>query len=118
MHFVIVISLYLLFLKSPGKNNILYTKFRIHYCTYKSQEQIEDGALEMTKLPVELDEAGENSNAQVIDENLSAEVFDLLWGHDPNAIPTVVDYAYGQIWKQLVFSNEPKKQKLSNVSLA
>ena len=72
----------------------------------------------MTKSPVEPDEAGENSNAQVIDENLSAEVFDLLWGHDRNAIPTVVDYAYEQIWKQLVFSNEQKEQRLSDVALA
>ncbi len=72
----------------------------------------------MTKSSVEPDEAGENSNAQVIDENLSAEVFDLLWGHDRNAIPTVVDYAYEQIWKQLVFSNEQKEQRLSDVALA
>src|SRR5258708_39561676 len=71
---VIVTSLNLLFLTSPGKNNILYTKFRIHYCTYKSQEQIEDGALEMTKLPVELDEAGVKKNALVIYQNLGAVV--------------------------------------------
>lgn len=59
-----------------------------------------------------------NSNAQVIDENLSAEVFEFLWGHDRNAIPTVVDYAYEQIWKQLVFFNERKEQRLSDVTLA
>src|SRR5258708_34290090 len=79
---VIVISLYLLFLTSPGKNNILYTKFRIHYCTYKSQEQIEDGALEMTKLPVEPDEAGENSNTQDIGESVSPDGFNFPVGRD------------------------------------
>src|SRR5258708_18353259 len=72
----------------------------------------------MKKSPVEPDEVSENSNTQVIDENLSAEVFDLLWGPDRNAIPTVVDYAYEQIWKQLVFSNEQKEQRLSDVTLA
>ncbi len=71
-----------------------------------------------TKSPVEPDEVGVNSNAQVIDENLSDEVFELLWGHDRNAIPTAVDYAYEQIWKQLVFSNQRKEQRLSDVALA
>src|SRR6266699_5587228 len=70
------------------------------------------------KSSVEPAEGSINSNAHVIDENLSAEVFDLLWGPDRNAIPTVVDYAYEQIWKQLVFSNEQKEQRLSDVTLA
>lgn len=72
----------------------------------------------MTKSPVEPDEVGENASAPEIDEQLSAEVFELLWGHDRNAIPTVVDYAYEQIWKQLVFSNERREQRLSDVALA
>lgn len=70
----------------------------------------------MTKPPVEPDGAG--SNAQAIDENLSAEVFELLWGHDRNTLPTAVDYAYEQIWKQLVFVNERREQRLSDVALA
>ncbi len=68
----------------------------------------------MANLPVE----PKNSNTQVIDESLSAEVFELLWGHDREAIPTAVDYAYEQIWKQLVFANERKEQRLSDVALA
>src|SRR5437667_11764199 len=70
------------------------------------------------KSSVEPEKGSINSNAHVIDENLSAEVFELLWGHDRIAIPTAVDYAYEQIWKQLVFSNERKEQRLSDVTLA
>src|SRR5437016_14565819 len=70
------------------------------------------------KSSVELAEGSINSNAHVIDENLSAEVFELLWGHDRIAIPTAVDYAYEQICKQLVFSNERKEQRLSDVTFA
>ncbi len=69
----------------------------------------------MTKSQIEVDE---ESQAHVIDEDLSARVFESLWGHDRNAIPTAVDYAYEQIWKQLVFSDERKEQKLSDVVLA
>ena len=71
-----------------------------------------------TKSPVGPGETGVDLNAQVIDENLSDEVFELLWGHDRNAIPTAVDYAYGQTWKQLVFFNQRKEQRLSDVALA
>lgn len=72
----------------------------------------------MAKLPVESEEMNKDSRPQVIDESLSAEVFELLWGHDRDAIPTAVDYAYEQIWKQLVFANERKEQRLSDVALA
>src|SRR5260370_25835105 len=72
----------------------------------------------MAKPPVEPDKVGENGNTQTVDESLSTEVFELLWGHDRNAIPTVVDYAYKQIWKQLVFVNARKEQRLSDVALA
>jgi DNA-binding GntR family transcriptional regulator len=72
----------------------------------------------MTQSPVEPEEVNKNVNAQVVDENLSAEVFELLWGHDRNTIPTAVDYAYEQIWKQLVFASERKEQRLSDVALA
>lgn len=64
------------------------------------------------------EEVGENSNTHVDEENLSAEVFELLWGHGRSTIPTAVDYAYEQIWKQLVLSNEGREQRLSDVALA
>src|SRR5260370_40702308 len=71
-----------------------------------------------TKSPVAPGETCVDLNAQVIDENLSDEVFELLWGHGRNAIPTAVDYAYEQTWKQLVFFNQRKEQRLSDVALA
>jgi DNA-binding GntR family transcriptional regulator len=72
----------------------------------------------MAKLPVEPEEMSKNSHTKVIDEGLSSEVFELLWGHDRDTIPTAVDYAYEQIWKQLVFASERKEQRLSDVALA
>ena len=72
----------------------------------------------MTKTQVKPDEVDEGSQARTIDEELSARVFESLWEHDRNAIPTAVDYAYEQIWKQLVFSDERKEQRLSDVVLA
>jgi hypothetical protein len=56
------------------------------------------------KSSVEPEEKSVNSNAHVIDENLSAEVFELLWGHVRIAFASWVDYAFEQIWMQLVFS--------------
>ena len=90
--------------------------------SFKSIEAVnmgkQNGELMKAKSPVELGEVSVNSNTQEIDESLSDEVYELLWGHDRNTIPTAVDYAYEQIWKQLVFSNEQKEQRLSDVSLA
>lgn len=70
----------------------------------------------MTQSSVEPNKTSEN--AQDINENLSAEVFATLWGNDRTALPTAVDYAYEQIWKQLVFAHEQKEQRLSDVVLA
>ena len=72
----------------------------------------------MAQSPVEPGETNESLDAQGIDDTLSAEVFETLWGHDRNALPTAVDYAYEQIWKQLVFTQEQKEQRLSDVVLA
>ncbi len=68
----------------------------------------------MTQSPVEPDE----ENFGEDEENLSEEVFETLWGQDRSALLTAVDYAYKQIWKQLVFANEQKEQRLSDVVLA
>jgi DNA-binding GntR family transcriptional regulator len=72
----------------------------------------------MTLSPIEPDGIKTNSDAHFIDESLSSEVFEMLWGQDQNALPTAVDYSYKQIWKQLVFANEQKEQRLSDVVLA
>jgi DNA-binding GntR family transcriptional regulator len=72
----------------------------------------------MAQLQVDPDEFNEDSQDQIIMEDLSDEVFETLWGKGPNALPTAVDFAYKQIWKQLVFAHEQKEQKLSDVTLA
>src|SRR5260370_17307698 len=72
----------------------------------------------MAKLTVEREEMSKNSHTKVIDESLSSEVVGLIGGDDRDTIPTAVDYAYEQIWKQLVFASERKEQRLSDVALA
>lgn len=72
----------------------------------------------MAQTPIEPDKANESSEVQGIDDSLSDEVFATLWGNDRNTLPTAVDYAYEQIWKQLVFVHEQKEQRLSDVVLA
>jgi DNA-binding GntR family transcriptional regulator len=56
--------------------------------------------------------------AEVFDESLSAELFDLLWGQERSAMPTVVDYAYEEIWKRVIIIGGSEEQRLSDVSLA
>ncbi len=72
----------------------------------------------MAQSPVEPGEESFHSSPEEIEESLSTEVFETLWGHDRSALPTAVDYAYEQIWKQLVFAYEQKEQRLSDVVLA
>jgi DNA-binding GntR family transcriptional regulator len=72
----------------------------------------------MAQSPTEPDETKESLDTQPIDDNLSSEVFETLWGYDRNALPTAVDYAYEQIWKQLVFLQVQKEQRLSDTVLA
>ena len=56
--------------------------------------------------------------AEVFDENLSAELFDLLWGQERSAMPTVVDYAYEEIWKRVIMIGGSEEQRLSDVALS
>ncbi len=56
--------------------------------------------------------------AEVFDESLSAELFNLLWGQERSAMPTVVDYAYEQIWKRVILIGGSEEQRLSDVTLA
>jgi DNA-binding GntR family transcriptional regulator len=56
--------------------------------------------------------------AEVFDESLSAELFDLLWGQERTAMPTVVDYAYEEIWKRVIMIGGSEEQRLSDVTLA
>src|SRR6266852_3598210 len=56
--------------------------------------------------------------AEIFDESLSAELFDLLWGQERTAMPTVVDYAYEEIWKRVIMIGGSEEQRLSDVTLS
>src|SRR5947209_20336277 len=56
--------------------------------------------------------------AEAFDESLSAELFNLLWGQERAAVPTVVDYAYEQIWKRVIMIAGSEEQRLYDVTLA
>lgn len=56
--------------------------------------------------------------AEVFDENLIAELFHLLWGQERNAMPTVVDYAYEEIWKRVILIGGGEERRLSDVTLS
>jgi DNA-binding GntR family transcriptional regulator len=56
--------------------------------------------------------------SEVFDESLGAELFDLLWGQERSATPTVVDYAYEEIWKRVIMIGGAEEQRLSDIALA
>lgn len=56
--------------------------------------------------------------AEIFDEKLCAELFNLLWGQERTAMPTVVDHAYEEIWKRVIMIGGSKEQRLSDVTLA
>ena len=56
--------------------------------------------------------------AKIFDESLGAELFNLLWGQERAAMPTVVDYAYEQIWQRVIMMGGGEEQRLSDVTLA
>src|SRR5260370_1326796 len=65
-----------------------------------------------------MDSRKQGSKAEAFDESLSAELFNLLWGQDRSAIPTVVDYAYEEIWKRVIMIGGSEEQRLSDVTLS
>jgi DNA-binding GntR family transcriptional regulator len=56
--------------------------------------------------------------AEVFDESLIADLFNLLWGQERSAMPTVVDYAYEEIWKHVIMIGGSEEQRLSDVTLS
>jgi len=67
--------------------------------------------------------AGTNSRkkdtlVETFDESLGAELFNLLWGQERTAMPTVVDYAYEQIWQRVIMMGGGEEQRLSDATLA
>lgn len=58
------------------------------------------------------------SVAEVFDERLGTELFNLLWGQERTAMPTVVDHAYEQLWKRVIMLGGSEEQRLSDAVLA
>src|SRR6266704_3043423 len=56
--------------------------------------------------------------ADVFDESLITELFNLLLGQERSVMPTVVDYAYEEIWKRVIMIGGSEEQRLSDVTLA
>ena len=72
----------------------------------------------MTSISPETNDRKKGTVAEVFDENLTAELFDLLWGQERNSMPTVVDYAYEEIWKRVIMIGGSEEQRLSDVTLS
>jgi DNA-binding GntR family transcriptional regulator len=72
----------------------------------------------MTSISTGTHDRKKGTVAEVFDESLIAELFDLLWGQERTAMPTVVDYAYEEIWKLVIMIGGSEEQRLSDVTLA
>ena len=72
----------------------------------------------MTSISTGAHDRKKGTVAEVFDESLSAELFNLLWGQERTAMPTVVDYAYEEIWKRVIMIGGSEEQRLSDVPLA
>src|SRR5437588_4782984 len=72
----------------------------------------------MTYPSAGMDSRKKGTVAEAFDESLSAELFNLLWGQERAALPTVVDYAYEEIWKRVIMIGGSEEQRLSDVTLA
>jgi DNA-binding GntR family transcriptional regulator len=72
----------------------------------------------MTSISTGANDRKKGTVGEVFDENLSAELFNLLWGQERAAMPTVVDYAYEEIWKRVIMIGGSEEQRLSDVTLS
>ena len=72
----------------------------------------------MTSISPETNDRKMGTVADIFDESLSAELFNLIWGQERTAMPTVVDYAYEEIWKRVIMIGGSEEQRLSDVTLA
>src|SRR5438309_10733023 len=72
----------------------------------------------MTSISTGAHDRKKGTVAEVFDESLSAELFNLLWGQERTAMPTVVDYAYEEVWKRVIMIGGSEEQRLSDVTLA
>lgn len=72
----------------------------------------------MASISTGRDDRKKGTVAEVFDEHLTAELFNLLWGQERNAVPTIVDYAYEEIWKRVIMIGGSEEQRLSDVTLS
>ena len=72
----------------------------------------------MTSISTGANDRKKGTVAEVFDERLCAELFNLLWGQERAAMPTVVDYAYEEIWKRVIMMGGSEEQRLSDVTLS
>jgi DNA-binding GntR family transcriptional regulator len=73
---------------------------------------------EMTSVSASTNDRKKGTVAEVFDESLIAELFNLLWGQERSVMPTVVDYAYEEIWKRVIMIGGSEEQRLSDVTLS
>jgi DNA-binding GntR family transcriptional regulator len=73
---------------------------------------------EMASISVGRNARKKGTVAELFDERLIAELFNLLWGQERSAMPTVVDYAYEEIWKRVIMIGGSEEQRLSDVTLS
>ena len=72
----------------------------------------------MASISTRRDDRKKGTVAEVFDENLTAELFNLLRGQERSAMPTIVDYAYEEIWKRVIMIGGGEEQRLSDVTLS
>ncbi len=72
----------------------------------------------MTHSSASMNSRKKDTLANTFDERLGAELFNLLWGQERSTMPTVVDYAYEQIWQRVIMMGGSDEQRLSDVTLA
>ncbi len=72
----------------------------------------------MTYPSAEMNGQKKDTVAETFDESLSAALFNLLWGQERNTMPTVVDYAYEQIWQRVIMIGGGQEHRLSDAALA
>ncbi len=72
----------------------------------------------MTSISTGANDRKKGTVAEVFDKSLSAELFNLLWGQERATMPSVVDYAYEEIWKRVIMIGGSEEQRLSDVTLA
>jgi DNA-binding GntR family transcriptional regulator len=72
----------------------------------------------MTSISAGTNDRKKGTLAEVFDESLIADLFNLLWGQERSTMPTVVDYAYEEIWKHVIMIGGSEEQRLSDVTLS